>query len=193
MTTKQSEAGAEVSMRLIVPGARERALTVLPGYSAAARSLEAPGLRLRLKPDSLAKAQSGRPGGKRLSLNAAELTSVLAWPFGERSYDGLDRTGSRLLAVSSQSGSRTIGRGMHPASRIDVGVSARNGLRHAWAMGPTGVGKSTLLENMALRDIEDGRGVVVIDPKGDLVDGILSRVRHSELERVVVLDAARSD
>ena len=48
-------------------------------------------------------------------------------------------------------------------------------------MGPTGVGKSTLLENMAMQDIEANRGVIVVDPKGDLVDGILSRVSEDAL------------
>lgn len=193
MAAKQAEAGADVSVRLVVPGERAQALHLVAGYAAVMRSVEAPGLRIRVRAASFANAVACRAGRRTLAVNATELTRLLGWPFGERSYEGLDRSGSRLLPVPSPSGDRAIGRGVHLSSRVDVGLSARDGLRHMWAMGPTGVGKSTLLENMALNDIEAGRGVVVIDPKGDLVDCILSRVRDRELERIVVLDAARSD
>ena len=43
-------------------------------------------------------------------------------------------------------------------------------------LGPTGVGKSTLLAHLALQDAEAGRRVVVIDPKGDLVTDIATRL-----------------
>lgn len=193
MADKQSEAGAEVTIRLAVPLNKEQALGVVSSYSAALRTLEAPGLRLRLKPDSFDKAAAGQDSRTRLSLNASEITGVLGWPFGDRSYDGLDRSGSRLLVVPRKSGSRLVGTGKHPASKVDVGVAPADGLRHTWSMGPTGVGKSTLLENMALQDIEANRGVIVVDPKGDLVDGILSRVSEDALDRIVVLDGARDD
>jgi len=51
-------------------------------------------------------------------------------------------------------------------------------------VGPTGVGKSTLIANMALQDIAAGRGVVVINPKGDdLVPNILSRNTRAPPQR----------
>jgi type IV secretory pathway TraG/TraD family ATPase VirD4 len=55
-------------------------------------------------------------------------------------------------------------------------------------MGVTGTGKSTLLARLVLHDITAGRGVVVIDPKTDLVDRILERIPPERLDDVVVLD-----
>lgn len=194
MADKQAEPGADVWMRLLVPGDRKRSVGAVSNYSAALRSVESPGVRLRLQRENWGIARSAKPGWiRRLSLNASELTGVLGWPYGDRTYKGIDRTGSRLLPTATGDADRILGRGAHPASKTKVGLSAKDGLRHLWAMGPTGVGKSTLLENLALQDIAAGRGVVVIDPKGDLVEGILSRARPTDLDRIVVLDAARTD
>ncbi len=55
-------------------------------------------------------------------------------------------------------------------------------------MGATGSGKSTLLTNLVLGDIEAHRGVVVIDPKGDLVTDICARMPAGAEERVVLID-----
>jgi hypothetical protein len=63
-------------------------------------------------------------------------------------------------------------------------------LHHLHVIGPTGTGKSTLLGRLALQDLAEGRGAVVIDPKGDLVDDILARLPQSRAKDVVVLDPA---
>jgi type IV secretory pathway TraG/TraD family ATPase VirD4 len=63
-------------------------------------------------------------------------------------------------------------------------------LQHLHVLGPTGVGKSTLLLNLITQDIAAGRGVVVIDPKGDLVEEVLRRVPERRQDDVVVLDPA---
>ena len=190
---KQSEPGAEANVRLLVPGPSERARVVAPEFAAFARSLESPGLRLRLVKERWRNGRSASIGWRSIPLNVDELVAVSGWPHGEDSYVGLDRSGSRVVQAPAKSGSRIVGFGVHPASRVDVGISPTDGLRHTWSLGPTGVGKSTVLGHMALQDIEAGRGVVVIDPKGDLVDGLLARVQDRDLSRVVLLDPGRRD
>jgi len=66
----------------------------------------------------------------------------------------------------------------------------REQLKHCHVLGPTGVGKSTLLAHLALADIRAGRGLVVIEPKGALVDDILARIPENRRDDVVVLDPA---
>jgi type IV secretory pathway TraG/TraD family ATPase VirD4 len=56
-------------------------------------------------------------------------------------------------------------------------------------LGATGSGKSTLLGQLILADIDAGRGVVLIDPKGDLVTDLLARLPRSTADRVVLFDA----
>jgi tetratricopeptide (TPR) repeat protein len=71
---------------------------------------------------------------------------------------------------------------------IRIGFNDR--MRHTYIVGRTGTGKSTLLQNMALQDIEAGRGVGVIDPHGDLVEAILQCIPAHRIQDVVLFDPA---
>lgn len=56
------------------------------------------------------------------------------------------------------------------------GLSRLDRRQHAYVVGKTGTGKSTVLRNLILQDIEAGQGVAVIDPHGDLAEDILEHV-----------------
>src|SRR5213078_5414900 len=56
-------------------------------------------------------------------------------------------------------------------------------------IGKTGTGKSSLIETMALQDLERGNGFALIDPHGDLVARVAARVPASHRDRVIYLDA----
>ena len=73
-----------------------------------------------------------------------------------------------------------------PARPIAVPVADTR--HHLHVVGATGAGKSTLLANLALDDVEHGRGCVVIDPKGDLVADLLDRLPESVAARTVLFD-----
>ncbi len=62
-------------------------------------------------------------------------------------------------------------------------------LKHVACSGPTGSGKSTLLRNMILQDLNAGAGICVIDPKDDLVDGLLSHIPPPRIDDVILFDA----
>ena len=53
------------------------------------------------------------------------------------------------------------------------GIKTDDRRRHMYVIGKTGMGKSQLLENMAIQDIRSGRGVAVVDPHGDMIERIL--------------------
>jgi len=59
---------------------------------------------------------------------------------------------------------------------------------HLYVLGKTGSGKTTLLRNLILQDINDGQGVGVIDPHGDLVDEILNHIPRRRTDDVVYFD-----
>ncbi len=73
--------------------------------------------------------------------------------------------------------------------RRPVALAARDAAYHMHVMGATGSGKSTLLLNLVLGDVAGGRGTVVIDPKGALVEDILGRLPDGAENRTVVIDA----
>lgn len=60
--------------------------------------------------------------------------------------------------------------------------------RHAYIIGKTGVGKSVLLKDMILQDIRAGNGLAVIDPHGDLVEGLLPLIPPERAEDVIYFD-----
>jgi predicted ATPase len=64
---------------------------------------------------------------------------------------------------------------------------------HLHVMGATGSGKSTLLTNLILGDVEAERGVVVVDPKGDLVTDVLARMGRRPKGPLCVLDPRSED
>lgn len=54
-----------------------------------------------------------------------------------------------------------------------LGIKLTDRRLHMYVIGKTGTGKSTLLENMIIDDINQGRGVAVVDPHGDLINHVL--------------------
>lgn len=72
-----------------------------------------------------------------------------------------------------------------------LAVSVTDARQHLHILGATGAGKSTAIGNLVLADTRAGRGAVVIDPKGDLVDSILARV-DQVAGPLVVIDPERS-
>ena len=69
------------------------------------------------------------------------------------------------------------------------GIRDEDRFSHVYVIGKTGTGKSTLLENMALQDLEHGHGFALIDPHGDLVGRVAARAPASGRHDVIYLDA----
>src|SRR3954454_13809817 len=69
------------------------------------------------------------------------------------------------------------------------GIKHEDRFLHIYIIGKTGTGKSTLLETMAIQDLERGNGFALIDPHGDLVARIAARVPASQQDKVIYLNA----
>ncbi|MEK7108819.1 MAG: type IV secretion system DNA-binding domain-containing protein, partial [Patescibacteria group bacterium] len=59
---------------------------------------------------------------------------------------------------------------------VPFGIKRKDRTRHMYVIGKTGMGKSTLLENMAIQDIRNGEGIAFIDPHGSTADRIMEYV-----------------
>ncbi|MFD4636907.1 type IV secretion system DNA-binding domain-containing protein [Lentzea sp. NPDC058436] len=144
--------------------------------------------RLRRPVGALAERRLGR--GDLLSV--PELAAIAHLPTDD-TLPGIQRAGAR--AIAPPPGIPAVGEDIKPLGLTDSGHSRPVGLRvadarhHMHVIGATGSGKSTLLAQLVLADAEAGRAAVVIDPKGDLVTDLLSRLPASAADRVIVFDA----
>jgi Type IV secretory system Conjugative DNA transfer len=178
---------------------RGHAETILRRVEAPMHGTRAPGVHLtrRLLPGRLLARRVERQSVPLTRfpsvLNTLEATSLIGWPAGITQLPGLTLGGCRLLPVASAVSrvGTQLGTSTFPATvSRPVALDLQSRLVHLHAIGPTGSGKSTLLANVVLSDIAHGYGVVVIDPKGDLITPILERMEERRLDNVIVLDAA---
>jgi hypothetical protein len=123
-------------------------------------------------------------------LNADELAGLVAWPLGDVAAAGVTVGSARALAPVPEIPryGRVVAQASFPGMQRPLALSVPDSLRHLHVIGPTGVGKSTLLLGLIAQDLEAGRGVVVVDPKGDLVSEVLDRIPPERTGDVVLLD-----
>jgi len=69
--------------------------------------------------------------------------------------------------------------------RVRFGIRDEDRTRHMYVIGQTGMGKSVLLENMAVQDVQNGNGLCFIDPHGSAIDEILNYIPKHRIEDVV--------
>ena len=72
--------------------------------------------------------------------------------------------------------------------RKKFGIRKRDRRYHTYVVGKTGVGKSTLLLNMIKQDIENGEGMALLDPHGDLVEKTLDTSPLSRIKDIIYLN-----
>jgi len=126
--------------------------------------------------------------GKGDLYSVGELAALAHLPT-DRSVAGLSRAGAHSVAPPPEvhSAGKVLGRAEGSGHR-PVGLGVADARQHLHILGATGSGKSTLLTNLVLQDVAAGRGAVVIDPKGDLVNDIVDRLPDDDAGRVVILD-----
>ncbi|MFA6432656.1 MAG: type IV secretion system DNA-binding domain-containing protein [Candidatus Paceibacterota bacterium] len=71
--------------------------------------------------------------------------------------------------------------------RVKFGIKAKDRTRHVYVIGKTGMGKSNLLEIMAVQDIQGGEGMCFIDPHGKTVDLLLEYVPKDRIRDVIYI------
>jgi hypothetical protein len=192
LRVKQAEAGWRAVGRIGVKAknkSRERQL--VQQVVGALRSTEAPGVNFWLRPINCRRVIRATAGWRQpLRLNVSELATVSTFPAGLTGELPVAMIGSRLVAASAAipRRGRVVGKATFPGRERSLALTPTDSLRHLHALGPTGSGKSTLLLNLITQDMEAGRAVVVIEPKGDLIADVLERIPPERIDDVVLLD-----
>lgn len=90
-----------------------------------------------------------------------------------------DRSGANFFARTNFRGEEMV-----------FGIKREDRTRHMYVIGKSGVGKSTLLENMAIGDMKRGEGLAFLDPHGNSAEHLLNYVPKSRINDVVYFDPA---
>ena len=119
-------------------------------------------------------------------LNVEELLGFVHLPSAEVPH--LSRALTRTKAAPVTHEGLFLGENVNRGKTTEVRLSSDQRVRHTHIIGASGTGKSTLLFNMISQDIENGQGVALLDPHGDLVDKLLGVIPPDRVEDVILID-----
>ena len=129
------------------------------------------------------------------TLTVDELASMFHIPNKTLETPFIQWLKAKSAPVSSEvptGGGSFIGYGYYRGVRRPVHLHLRDRMRHMYIIGKTGVGKSELLKEMIKQDINEGKGVCVIDPHGDLIDDALRYIPPERAEDVILFDPSET-
>lgn len=135
----------------------------------------------------LLQRQTRRSG---MILTSDELIGFVHLPSSAVKSSVLVRQTTRSKAAPAMPASRgaLLGHNAHLGRTIPVILTPEQRVRHVHVIGASGTGKSTLLFNLIRQDIENGDGVALLDPHGDMVDAVLGIIPTHRVEDVVLVD-----
>lgn len=191
---KAEQSGFQAVIR-IGSSSRKDYIDPLHNLTAAFRILESAGVKIYTASENPKKlTEAGVPWRFPLRLSVKELSGFMLLPVGEDTLPGTVPLHPKAALPPGwyrepmfKNEDRSFAAAMN-GERLSI--SPKDALEHTIILGPTGSGKSTAMLNLILSDITAGRGVLVIDPKQDLVDDVLERIPAHRRKDVVVVDPA---
>jgi|GEM_PF-684817 len=120
----------------------------------------------------------------------AEAAAILRTPMPTNTeLPGISSIRARTAPrIGKSGGDCLLGINRHGNKTSEVCLDHSLRFRHTYIIGQTGTGKSTLMEQKILHDIEQGRGVAVLDPHGSLIQNILERFPKHRADDLVLVD-----
>lgn len=195
MSEKAIFAKMNAGIRIGVSSKNElRGKNLLRGMFASLRLLETGGVQLKQREsqtENLNFAKIPLRFSNRLSV--LEIANLFLLPAGEENFSGVRNIHPKLMLpaktfVSQISRSFAESLNQNPDDKKFLNLPIDQALKHLHVVGPTGAGKSVVLENLILSDIREGRGAVVIDPKYSLIQSLCEKIPANRLNDIVILD-----
>jgi uncharacterized protein YneF (UPF0154 family) len=187
-----------VNLRILVSASSQyQADTILESITGGFSQFSAP-LRNEIKiikpknPQSLIYQFSFREfdGSQSMVLNTEELASVFHLPASSTAIPKIKWLKAKEAAPPANLPTKgiLIGESFFRSEQKPVYITEDDRRRHIYIVGQTGTGKSTLMTNMVIDDVRQGKGVAIIDPHGDLIETILGLIPEKRMEEVIVFD-----
>ncbi len=203
---KASKAGVDVNIRIISSSPnRERARMNLDNITNAfsqfniyqygnSFSRTAPGGRpLKKVIDNF--IHRGFVEKKKVVLNAEEMASLFHFPLPWTETPNIRWLLAKKSAppVNMPKEGLILGKATYRGEETLVKIKREDRRRHVYVIGRSGVGKSVLMENMAIQDIKNGEGVAIVDPHGDFIEHVLPHIPKERIDDVIVFDPSDAD
>ena len=135
-----------------------------------------------------------RPTTRPLHLSSSELASLFHFPnsVSSKTEDVAKSLSKTLPAPLSLKGNPEldvlIGENHHHGRVTPIGLTEAERQRHMYVVGGTGNGKTTMLKYQIVQDIQNGKGVAVVDPHGDLAEELLEHIPEERIKDVVYIN-----
>lgn len=190
----------ESNIRLVASApTNERAAVILQGLEQAFFQFADPGLNAvrfkRVSPRKISREvfrYSFRilDSKYRMIFSAAELTGIYHFPNTPIEIPGIQSVKAKESAPPSDVSKEgvAIGYNVFRGVETEIRFLREDRRRHFYIIGQTGTGKSNFLKNLIRQDIQNGEGMCVIDPHGELTEYALGFVPDARIEDVVYFD-----
>lgn len=132
---------------------------------------------------------------KSVVLGSEELTSIFHFPNTPLETPKMRIQKAREAAAPPNLPGEglLLGYNAFRGDKADIRLMDDDRRRHLYMIGQTGTGKSVFLENMIIQDMQNGRGVCVIDPHGELVGKMLEFVPRERIQDVIYFNPGDTD
>ncbi|PIT90449.1 MAG: hypothetical protein COU22_02125 [Candidatus Komeilibacteria bacterium CG10_big_fil_rev_8_21_14_0_10_41_13] len=127
-----------------------------------------------------------------LILNAEEMSSLWHLPLPSTETPNIKWLEARKAAppLNLPSEGILLGENIYRGVQTPIRIRDEDRQRHMYIIGKSGTGKSVFQFNNIIQDIQNGQGVCLIDPHGDLVEDVLQHIPKERAEDVILFDPA---
>jgi len=128
-------------------------------------------------------------------LNTEEMASIFHWPLPHNDIANIEWLTAKLAPAptNTPAGGLHLGENIYHGTTKQIYMQREDRRRHMYVIGKSGTGKSNLIAYMARQDIQNGEGVCVIDPHGDLIEDVLAGIPKERVNDVIYFSPADID
>ena len=124
---------------------------------------------------------------QRAILNSEEIASIIHFPTSHSKSPIIHWLAARSAPPPSNLPLEGVilGESTYQGNRVLVRIKRNDRRRHIYVIGQTGTGKTTLLKNIAMQDMENGDGICFIDPHGDVAQELLGLIPTNRIDDLI--------